>query len=68
MNQAVYGLHFVAATKNVCLPNYIVGTLMHKDDIFEEKFPLKDGCLEVPDRDGLGVTLSDEKMKRYRIG
>jgi len=51
----------------VSLANYIVGTLMHKDDVIEEQFILKDGCLEVPDRDGLGVTLSDEKMKKYQV-
>jgi o-succinylbenzoate synthase len=61
------GLHFVAATKNVCLPNYIVGTLMHKDDIIEEKFVLEDGSLEVPDRDGLGVTLNEEKVDKYKV-
>lgn len=61
------GLHFVAATKNVSLANYIVGTLMHKDDVIEERFILEDGCLEVPDRDGLGVTLSDEKIEKYRV-
>jgi len=61
------GLHFVAATKNVCLPNYIVGTLMHKDDVIKEEFVLKDGCLEVPDRDGLGVTLDEKKIEKYRV-
>ncbi|NLL61801.1 MAG: hypothetical protein GX240_03330 [Candidatus Atribacteria bacterium] len=61
------GLHFVAATKNVCLPNYIVGTLMHKDDVIKEKFELKDGCLEVPDGEGLGITLDDEKIEKYRV-
>ena len=61
------GLHFVAATKNVCLPSHIVGTLMHEDDVIEEEFVLKGGCLEVPGRDGLGVILSDKKIEKYRV-
>jgi L-alanine-DL-glutamate epimerase-like enolase superfamily enzyme len=61
------GLHFVAGHKNVCLPNYVVGTLMHADDVIEEQFKLVDGCLEVPHGTGLGITLSQEKLKKYTV-
>lgn len=61
------GLHFVAAHKNVSLPNYVVGTLMHADDVIKEEFTLVDGCLEVPEGHGLGITLDEEKLKKYTV-
>jgi L-alanine-DL-glutamate epimerase-like enolase superfamily enzyme len=37
------------------------------DDVTVEPFVLdSEGYLEIPDRPGLGVTLSEEKLKRFR--
>ena len=32
-----------------------------------ETFDLRGGCLAVPDAPGLGVTLNDEVVTRYRV-
>jgi muconate cycloisomerase len=37
------------------------------DDIITEPFAYKDGCLEVPDRPGLGIELDEAKLERYRV-
>jgi muconate cycloisomerase len=37
------------------------------DDIISEPFKFVDGCLEVPDRPGLGIELDRTKVAKYRI-
>lgn len=36
-----------------------------RDDLLEEKFVLENGCLAVPDKPGLGVTVRDEIVAKY---
>jgi D-galactarolactone cycloisomerase len=36
-----------------------------RDDLLEERFELVDGCLAVPDRPGLGVTVREEILAKY---
>jgi D-galactarolactone cycloisomerase len=36
-----------------------------RDDLLEERFVLEDGCLAVPDRPGLGVTVRDSIVTKY---
>jgi muconate cycloisomerase len=38
----------------------------YTDDIITEPFGLVDGCLEVPDRPGLGIELDPAKVDKYR--
>lgn len=38
-----------------------------RDDLLEEKFVLEGGCLAVPDKPGLGVTVRDEIVAKYSI-
>jgi len=35
--------------------------------LVRETFDLRGGCLAVPDAPGLGVTLNDEVVTRYRV-
>jgi len=37
-----------------------------RDDLLEEKFTLQDGCLTVPTGPGLGVTVNEDVLNRYR--
>jgi L-alanine-DL-glutamate epimerase-like enolase superfamily enzyme len=37
------------------------------DDIIDEPFAFEDGCLVVPDGPGLGVTVDEAKLQKYRI-
>jgi L-alanine-DL-glutamate epimerase-like enolase superfamily enzyme len=34
-------------------------------DLIEERFPVQDGFIEVPDRPGLGITVKEEFIARY---
>ena len=33
----------------------------------EEKFAVKDGMVEIPDRPGLGLTINQDFVKRYAV-
>ena len=36
-------------------------------DLVEEKFAVKDGMVEIPDRPGLGLTINADFVKRYAV-
>jgi L-alanine-DL-glutamate epimerase-like enolase superfamily enzyme len=62
-------LHLSASTPSLDgerYPSDIIGPLYHQDDIIEETFAFRDGYVEVPEGPGLGVTVSQEKLARYR--
>ena len=72
-------LHLSAALEGEVLPGVItvntlqgreqtrVGGVFYTDDVITEPFKYEDGCLEVPDRPGLGVVLDEDKIEKYRI-
>jgi len=35
-------------------------------DLIEEDFPVQGGLLAIPDRPGLGITIRDDFVQRYR--
>jgi L-alanine-DL-glutamate epimerase-like enolase superfamily enzyme len=35
-------------------------------DLVEERFAIEDGMLEIPDRPGLGITVREDFVNRYR--
>jgi muconate cycloisomerase len=39
----------------------------YTDDIVKDPFIFRNGCLEVPDRHGLGIELDVKKVEKYRI-
>ena len=43
-------------------------THMLEDDLVSEPFTMKDGFYTVPAKPGLGITLDDDAVDRYRIG
>jgi muconate cycloisomerase len=56
----------------VCLPNLayesdITGHLRYPVDIIEERLDYADGAVRPPDRPGLGVTLSEDTLARWRM-
>ncbi|HYG59056.1 MAG TPA: enolase C-terminal domain-like protein, partial [Symbiobacteriaceae bacterium] len=56
------GLHFAAANSVVAHACEMVGGMFFKGDVVEEDFSLKavvDGCLPVPEKPGLGITLKE---------
>jgi muconate cycloisomerase len=47
-------------------PTRVAGRF-YLDDIVREPFRYEDGCLLVPDGPGLGITLDEDKLAKYRI-
>lgn len=39
-----------------------------EDDLVKEPFTMKDGLYDIPERPGLGVTLDEDAVDKYRIG
>ena len=57
-------LHIIASTPNFFYANQTELPLL-SGDILRDGFTFEDGCLEVPDRVGLGVELDWNKVKKY---
>ena len=45
----------------------MVGPMAWEDDLTNEEFIFEEGCLEVPDRPGLGFTLNHEAAEKYLV-
>jgi L-alanine-DL-glutamate epimerase-like enolase superfamily enzyme len=61
-------LHFVAATPNAPLLEYCEDASALGTELCPERFPLgPDGCVGLPSAPGLGVTLDQETVRRYRV-
>lgn len=60
-------LQFIAATPNAEWLEYTTQDSPLRWELTHENFPLANGKVSVPMRPGLGVTLNDEVVKRYRI-
>jgi muconate cycloisomerase len=56
-----------ATSKNVIDGLECVGPLKTSDDIVTHKLDISSGSLPLPDGPGLGVTLDDHKLARYRF-
>lgn len=59
------GLHLAAATPNVVILEHCHGCNPLLRELVPEQFDLLDGCLEINDRPGLGVTPDPETVERY---
>ena len=59
-------LHLVASTSNgLIVETYPEDPL--RDILFADPLLLKDGCLEVPNRPGLGIELNEKAVEKYRV-
>ena len=61
-----------AATLQIaaCVPNFIMLEMMMTDvpwraDICDEKLTLRNGCMEIPDRPGLGIDLDEAELVKH---
>jgi len=59
------GLHLAAATPSVTILEHSHGYNPLLREMVPEQFPLADGCIEVSDRPGLGVTPAPEFVAEY---
>lgn len=60
-------LHFLAALPNSSLLEYCVEQGPLRQTLTRETFPVVDGYVAVPQEPGLGVTLDEEVLARYRM-
>lgn len=61
-------LHFLAALPNSSLLEYCVEQGPLRQTLTRETFPVHDGYVAVPQGPGLGVTLDEDVIARYRVG
>ena len=66
VSEAAY-LHVAAACKSMVLTSDVCGETLRVDDLIREPIAIERGEARVPDGPGLGVTLDDEAVERYRV-
>jgi L-alanine-DL-glutamate epimerase-like enolase superfamily enzyme len=60
------GVHVAAASPAAFILEYSLGANPMIHDLIEERFPVVDGMLEIPDRPGLGITVREDFVARFR--
>ena len=60
------GLHVVAASPASHILEYSLGANPMIHELIEESFPVVGGMLTIPDRPGLGITIRDDFVQRYK--
>jgi L-alanine-DL-glutamate epimerase-like enolase superfamily enzyme len=61
------GLHVCAAAASSFIVEYSLGANPMLHDLIEEGIDLKDGTIAIPDRPGLGITVSEEFLRAHAI-
>ncbi len=59
------GLAVAASSSAGFILEYSLGSNPMLHELVEEKFPAKDGMVEIPDRPGLGITVNEDFLRRY---
>src|SRR5690606_23927347 len=62
------GLHVAAVASSGFILEYSLGANPMLHELAVEKFPVVDGYVEIPDRPGLGVTIDEDFVAKYRVG
>ena len=61
-------IHLIASIPNAGLLEFDQNPNPLRDELFEEPFTVSpDGTVSLPDRPGLGVTLRQDTVDRYRV-
>ena len=60
------GLHVAAVASSGFILEYSLGANPMLHELAVESFPVVEGCVEIPDRPGLGVTIDEDFVARYR--
>ena len=61
------GLHVAAASPAGFILEYSLGANPLLHDLVEESFPVSDGMIEIPERHGLGITVREDFLAKYRV-
>lgn len=56
-------LHLAATIPNLTLPSDLIGPALYTDDVLEEPLRYRAGKLAIPDRPGLGIRVSRDKLR-----
>ena len=59
------GLHVSAVASSAFILEYSLGANPLLHELSMEEFVAVEGCIEIPDRPGLGVTVNEDFVKRY---
>jgi L-alanine-DL-glutamate epimerase-like enolase superfamily enzyme len=60
-------LHFVAALPNTHYFEYCVEPGALRQTLTKERFPVRDGDIQVPEAPGLGIELDEAVVAKYRV-
>ena len=60
------GLHVAAVASSGFILEYSLGANPMLHELAHDDFPVVDGMIEIPDRPGLGVTIDEAFVERYR--
>ncbi len=60
-------IHLAMATPNCHILEVSQGYMPMLNELFKEDFDIRDGYVHAPDRPGLGFTLRDDAMERFRF-
>ncbi len=60
------GLHVAAASPSAHILEFSLGANPMIHELVEERFEVKDGLLDIPERPGLGITVREDFVARYR--
>ncbi len=61
------GLHLAAAASTGFILEYSLGANPMLHELVAEDFAVEDGTIAIPDRPGLGVTVDEDFVARYRV-
>ena len=64
---ALASAHFAAAYRNIPFPADLTAFLRQEDDLLETPIAIRDGKMQIPTGPGIGVKISADKLKRYRL-
>jgi len=64
----VMGLHIAAASINCTIPSDIFGELVRVNDLVVEPMRFEQGAALVPQGKGLGITLDQDALNKYKTG
>jgi len=62
------GLHIAAASVNCTIPSDIFGELVRENDLIKDPIQFEKGAALVPQGEGLGVSLDDSALEKYKTG
>ncbi len=61
------GMHVAAASPGGWILEYSLGANPLLHELAQEKFSVKDGMVEIPERPGLGITINQDFVDRYAV-